>query len=123
MLDTIEEEQLKEIERRRRIFREVQVFPDIKNKTVIIVDDGIATGSTIFAAIKLCKKRGAEKIIVAAPVSSNETESDLLEEADEVVILVKPERFYSVSQVYESFENITDEDALDYLKKWEKKTV
>lgn len=123
MMDTIEEEQLMEIERRKRIFREVQAFPDIKNKTVIIVDDGIATGATIFAAIKLCKKRGAAKVVVAAPVSADRTESDLSEEADDVVILVKPERFYSVSQVYESFGNITDEDALDFLKKWEKKTV
>lgn len=123
MIDAIEEEQLMEIERRKRIFRQVQMFPEIKNKTVIIVDDGIATGSSIFAAIKLCKKRGAAKIIVASPVSSNRIESDLLEEADEVVILVKPENFYSVSQVYEYFENLSDEEALDFLKKWEKKTV
>lgn len=123
MIDNIEEEQLMEIERRKRILREVQVFPDIKDRLVIVVDDGIATGATIFAAIKMCKKRGAAKIIVAAPVSSKRIESDLLQEADDVVILIKPEKFYSVSQVYESFQDLADEEVIDYLRKWESKTV
>lgn len=121
MIDTIEEEQLMEIERRKSILRNIQVFPDIKDRSVIIVDDGIATGATIFAAIKMCKKRGAAKIIVAAPVSSARIERDLLQVVDDVVILIKPERFYSVSQVYESFQNFTDEEAIDYLRKWESK--
>lgn len=123
MLDNIEEQQQCEIERRKQIFRRVQVFPEIKNRAVIIVDDGIATGSTIFAAIRSCEKRGAAKIIVAAPVCAKGTESKLLQEADEVIALITPEQFFAVSQFYESFPEVNEQDALDFLKKWEKRTV
>lgn len=123
MIDDIEEQQLKEINRRKRIFREVQVFPEIKDRTVIITDDGIATGATIFAAIRLCKKRGAKKIIVAAPVCAKSSKSELLQEADEVVILKEPEQFFAVSQFYESFPGLSEQEAMDFLKKWEKRTV
>ncbi|OQP63820.1 phosphoribosyltransferase [Niastella vici] len=123
MIDNIEEDQQREIEHRKRIFRESQVFPDIKDKTVIIVDDGVATGATIFAATRMCKKRGAAKIVVAAPVCSQRTENDLLHEADEVVMLEKPEHFSAVSQAYESFQNLSDQEALEFLEKWEKKTI
>jgi predicted phosphoribosyltransferase len=123
MMDEIEDELKKEIAHSKYIFRESHIFPNIKGKTVIIVDDGIATGSTIFAALKMCKKRGASAIVVAAPVCSKRTENDLLKEASEVVILEKPDHFFSVSQVYESFQNLTDEEALEFLRKWEKETV
>lgn len=123
MIDNIEEQKLYEIECRKRILREVQVFPDIKNKTVIIVDDGIATGATIFAAIKMCKSKGAAKIIVAAPVCTVGTKNELLQEADDVVILNNPEKFYAVAQFYDSFRDLNDQETLDFLKKCEKRTV
>ena len=123
MMDNIEEQQEKEIERRKRIFREIQLFPHIKDKTVIIVDDGIATGATIFAAIKMCKKRGASKIVVAAPVCAKKTETNLLQEADEVVVLEMPQRFIAVSQFYQSFGNLSDQEALEFLEKWENETA
>ena len=123
MIDELEDRQREEIEYRKRIFRHVQVFPVIKGKTVIIVDDGIATGATAFAAIKMCKKRGAAKIVVAAPVCSKSTAIDLLHEADEVIALEIPEHFISVSQVYESFRNLTDLEALAFLEQWENKIV
>lgn len=122
-IDEIEDQQLQEIERRTRIFREIQLFPDIKDKTVIIVDDGIATGATIFAAIKMCKKRGAAKIVVAAPVCSKGTAGELQQEVDEVVALEIPKRFFAISQYYESFRNLTDGEALEFLEQWENKTV
>lgn len=123
MIDFIEDQQLMEIERRKEIFREVQAFPDIKGKTVIIADDGIATGATIFAAMEMCKKRGAAKIVVAAPVCAKQTKSDLQQEADEVIILETPEMFFSVSQVYDWFQDVSDVEALEFLKKWEKETA
>ena len=119
-IDTVEEQQIKEIERRKQIFRKDQPLPDIKNKTVIIVDDGIATGATIFAAIKMCKKKEAGKIVVAAPVASERIEKELLKEANEVVILEKPAFFHAVSQAYESFGNLTDQQALLFMERWEK---
>jgi putative phosphoribosyl transferase len=120
MMDEIEEEQQQEIERRKQTLRKGQPLPDIKNKIVIITDDGIATGATIFAAIKMCKKRKAAKIVVAAPVAAESKEKELLQDADEVVILETPDRFYAVSQAYESFYNLTDNEALEFMERWEK---
>jgi len=121
--ETIQEvvdEQKKEISRRVTILRQGKPLPELKGRTVILVDDGIATGATIFAAIEMCKKRNAGKIIVAAPVSGYEMEKQLAEKADEVVILEKPDDYFAVSQGYLSFYNLSDEDALIFMQRWEK---
>jgi predicted phosphoribosyltransferase len=121
--ETIQEvvnEQKKEITRRVTILRQGKPLPELKGRTVILVDDGIATGATIFAAIEMCKKRNAEKIIVAAPVSGYEMEEELAEKADEVVILEKPGDYFAVSQAYLSFYNLSDENALKFMQRWEK---
>lgn len=123
MIDEIEDRKLEEIQYRKQLFREIQAFPDIKNKTVILVDDGIATGSTFMAAIKMCRKKGAGKIVAAAPVCAKRTVNELQREADEVVILETPEYFIAVSQFYGSFRNLTDQEALAFLEQWEKKTA
>ncbi|MDP4284297.1 MAG: phosphoribosyltransferase family protein [Bacteroidota bacterium] len=119
-INTVVDEQKKEIERRITILRKGKPLPELKGRTVILVDDGIATGATIFAAIEMCKNRNAGKIIVAAPVSGYEMEEKLAGKADEVVILEKPEDYYAVSQAYMSFYNLSDEDALKYMQRWEK---
>jgi predicted phosphoribosyltransferase len=119
-IDTAVAQQKKEIQRRINILRDGQPLPEIKNKIVMIVDDGIATGATIFAAIKMCRKKGATKIIVAAPVSGNDIIKELEKEADEVVILETPFLYHAVSQVYESFQQVTDEEAKELLQRWDK---
>lgn len=119
-ITAVEEEQEKEIERRIKILRKGKPLPELKGRTVILVDDGIATGATIFAAIELCKKRDAGKIVVAAPVSGFDMEEKLLKKVDDVVILEKPDGFYAVSQVYEMFYNLSDDDALEFMERWEK---
>lgn len=113
-------EQKKEISRRITILRQGKPLPELKGRIVILVDDGIATGATIFAAIEMCKKRNARKIIVAAPVSGYEMEEELAKKADEVVILEKPDDYFAVSQAYLSFYNLSDEDALKFMQRWEK---
>jgi predicted phosphoribosyltransferase len=113
-------EQKKEISRRIAILRQGKPLPELKGRTVILVDDGIATGATIFAAIEMCKKRNAGKIIVAAPVSGYEMEEQLAEKADEVLVLEKPDDYFAVSQAYLSFYNLSDEDALKFMQRWEK---
>ncbi|AEV98228.1 phosphoribosyltransferase [Niastella koreensis] len=123
MLDNIEEQQQQEIERRKQVFRKVQVLPEINNRTIIIADDGIATGATIFAAIKMCKQKGAAKIIVAAPVCAKSTANELIKEADEVIMLTTPDQFMAVAQFYESFRDLSDQETLDFLKRWEKRAV
>ena len=119
-IDVAVAQQKKEIERRVKILRKGEQLPEMKNKIVIIVDDGIATGATIFAAIKMCKKRGASKIIVGAPVSGIDMADKLKKEVDEVVILETPDFFHAVSQGYESFPTVTDDEALELLEKWKK---
>ncbi|KAA9035665.1 phosphoribosyltransferase [Ginsengibacter hankyongi] len=112
--------QKKEIERRIKILRKGKPLPDLKDRTVILADDGIATGATIFAAIEMCKKRKAGKIVIAAPVSGYDMEEMLGEKADEVIILEKPGDFFAVSQAYQSFYNLSDDDALGFMERWEK---
>lgn len=119
-IDEAIEFQKQEIERRIKTFRKGEKLPSLENKTVIIVDDGIATGATMLAAVLMCKKHGAQKIIVAAPVASAETKKELGKEVDETVILETPPFYYAVSQVYHSFYNLTDEEALEFVKRWEK---
>jgi putative phosphoribosyl transferase len=109
----IEEEatfQLDEIKRRMREYKGTDEFPDVKDRTVIIVDDGIATGFTILAAIKSIKTQGANKVIVAVPVAPTDTVEKLSKEVDEVVCLEIPEEFYAVGMHYKSFSEVSDEE-------------
>jgi putative phosphoribosyl transferase len=88
---------------------------ELKGKTVIIVDDGIATGNTIIAAIRLLRKSIPNKIIVAVPVSSSSAMERISKEADEVISILVPYDFHGVGQFYESFETVSDEEVKNYL--------
>ncbi len=110
-------EQKEEIERRIAVLRKGEKLPELKDKTVILVDDGIAMGSTIYASIQLCKNKQAKKIIVASPVSGVETAEQLKSMVDEVVILEKPQFFQAVAQVYQNWYDVSDEEVIEILKK------
>lgn len=90
---------------------------NLKNKKVIIVDDGIATGNTMMLTIELIKKNEPEKIIVATPVAPPESIQKIVENVDEVVCLSVPEFFIGVSQFYENFEQVNDETVIELLRK------
>ncbi|MEG0371767.1 MAG: phosphoribosyltransferase family protein, partial [Clostridium sp.] len=90
-------------------------FPDVKNRTVIIIDDGIATGFTIQAAIKSVKKHNPKKIILAIPVASKDTISTLEKITDEIICLFIPYDFYAVGSYYKSFEQTTDEEVFNII--------
>ncbi|HYF84781.1 MAG TPA: phosphoribosyltransferase family protein [Clostridia bacterium] len=114
----IEEEaafQLDEIKRRMREYRGTDDFPNVKDRTVIIVDDGIATGFTILAAIKSIKKQGANKVIVAVPVAPRDTVEKLSREVDEVICLEVPEEFYAVGMHYKNFSEVSDEEVAEII--------
>lgn len=89
----------------------------IKGKTVIIIDDGIATGNTLLAAVRLLRKNNPDKIIVAVPVASNSAVEKISKEADEVITIIVPYDFHGVGQFYESFETISDDEVTEYLNK------
>ena len=119
--DTIQEivrGQGEEIEHRIQRFRQGRALPDMQNRIVIIVDDGIATGSTLLAAIKLCKARQAAWIVVAVPVASQKL-GEIKELADDLVIFQQPNAFHSVGQVYLDFHQLTDQEVNTILEDYD----
>jgi putative phosphoribosyl transferase len=111
-------DQEKEIRRRISALRGGRPLPLISGRTVILVDDGIAMGSTMRASVSLCRHRKAGRIVVAAPVGGASAVSVFNELADEVVILTTPVLFRAVAQVYEHWYDVSDEEVIDILKKW-----
>lgn len=89
--------------------------PDYDGITVLIVDDGVATGATTIACIRQIKNEGAARVVLAVPVAPPDTVDQLLTEADEVICVESPPHFGAVGQFYESFEQVSDERAKRYL--------
>lgn len=117
--DYLEQEiahQLKEINRRLKTYKGSPSLSSAKGKTVIVIDDGIATGFTILAAIKSIKKQGARKIIIAVPVAPADTIEKLAKEVDEVICLAVPDYFYAVGQQYQEFDQTTDQEVIRLVK-------
>jgi putative phosphoribosyl transferase len=110
VLDRVAKEELEEVERRERVYRGRRPAVDIRDRTVILVDDGIATGSTVRAAIQAARERGARKIVVATPVAPPETVRQLAREADDVVCLATPRLFMAISPWYRHFPQLEDQE-------------
>ncbi len=115
-LDKIVAQQVKEAERRVKKYRQGVALPDMQGKIVILIDDGIATGLTMRAAIVAAKGKDAEKIIVAVPHGAAETLAALRGEADEVIALDEPEWYGAVGQFYKDFPQVEDEEVLELLR-------
>lgn len=111
------ERQLHEIKRRLHMYGGDRPYPNLKGKTVILVDDGIATGATMMAAIASIRKKGAEKIIVAVPVAPSSTLSKLRRNVDKLICLHTPEPFFAVGQFYRIFDQTSDEEVISLLKR------
>jgi predicted phosphoribosyltransferase len=110
LIDAVSQREQRELERRERAYRGMRPAPDVRGKIVILVDDGLATGSTMRAAVAALKQQQPARVVVAVPVASPETCEDLRREADEVVCLVTPEPFYAVGLWYQDFSQTTDEE-------------
>jgi putative phosphoribosyl transferase len=106
-----------EIQRRLLRYRGVVPYPDLKNRDVIVVDDGVATGSTLKAALKLLRRRGAKSVTVAVPVGPPDTIRELEKLANHVVCLHAPSLFYAIGQFYEDFSQTSDEEVADLLRR------
>src|SRR5207253_2545704 len=104
-----------ELQRREQIYREGRPPPELRDRIVILVDDGLATGATMRAAVKALRERGAAKIVVAVPVGPPDTCHALEERADETICLSTPEFFQAVGQYYEDFSQTSDEDVRELL--------
>ncbi len=120
-VDTIEvvmERELQVLEHREKLYRGDRPPPDVK-KTVILVDDGIATGATTRVAIKALKKLGCKKIVVATPVIPPDTFKQLQKEGDEIICLAMPTSFYAIGVWYQDFSQTSDEEVIELLAKAE----
>lgn len=115
VLERVTAQETRELERREVEYRAGRPAPDLHGKTVILVDDGLATGATMRAAVKALKQREIARCVVGVPVSSPETCAELREEVDEIVCAMTPEDFRAVGQFYEDFSQTTDEEVSELL--------
>jgi putative phosphoribosyl transferase len=115
-VEAVAAEEQREVERQRRAFRDDLPLPELAGRTVIVVDDGLATGSTMRAAVKALRRRDPARIVVAAPVGAAETCRVLATEADQVVCPNIPDDFHAVSLWYDEFLQTTDQEVRDLLE-------
>jgi putative phosphoribosyl transferase len=109
-------EQLREIQRRLKIYRGDEPFPDVRDRTAVVVDDGIATGSTARAALRWLRAQGARPVELAVPVAPEAAANEFKDEADRIVILASPPRFLAVGQWYANFDQVSDEEVVAALR-------
>jgi putative phosphoribosyl transferase len=110
-IDAMVERERHEITRRIQLYRDGRKLPDLGGKTVIVIDDGLATGSTMLAAVKSLRVAKPARIVVAVPVAPPATCDHLAEEVDKVVCLQAPEPFMAVGAWYEDFPQVSDQEA------------
>lgn len=105
-----------EVKKRYELFRGKKAMYSVKNKIVIVVDDGIATGATMIMAVQILKKQNPKKIVLAIPVAPPDTVKKLKTIADEVICLHAPVFFMAIGQFYHEFQQVEDEEAKQYLQ-------
>lgn len=113
--NAVRDEQLTEIERRRKLYLGNRPHPELKGKTVIIIDDGIATGATIRAALRAIRMRKPRKLILAVPVAPTQSLNDLRDEADDILCLEDYEEFGAIGFYYADFRQVSDTEVIDLL--------
>jgi putative phosphoribosyl transferase len=115
ILDGIVREKERELEQQEKAYRGERPPTQIEGRTVILVDDGLATGASMRAAVQAVKKKSAKSVIVAVPVGSADTCNQLQSEVDEVICGMTPEPFYAVGAWYSDFMQVTDEEVRELL--------
>ena len=115
IIEAVTTKEISELERREHEYRDGRPAPELQGNTVILIDDGLATGATMRAAVKALRQRGAAKIVVAVPVGPPETCKEFEDVADEVVCASAPEFFQAVGQYYEDFSQTSDEEVRQLL--------
>ncbi len=117
-LEQERQRQLEEIERRKKVFRAVRPQAALSGRTVIVTDDGIATGSTMIAALKTVHAHRPHDVIVAVPVATEDRIEEVRTLCDRVVCLEVPETFWAVGQFYRSFEQVSDDRVVELLREY-----
>lgn len=109
-------EEIEEAKRRIKLYRKGRGLPDMTGKTAVIIDDGVATGATIRAAVLAARHQHAERVIVAVPHGAKESLDVLRKEADEVIVLYEPKWYGAVGEYYETFGQTSDEEVLALME-------
>lgn len=117
VLDAVAAEEWQELRRREQLYRANRQLPRIKSRTVILIDDGLATGSTMRAASRALRKLNPHRIIVAVPVASAESCEALSQEVDDIICLRTPEPFRAVGYWYEDFSETSDDEVRELLQR------
>ncbi len=115
VIEEVAEREQKELERRERLYRDELPPPDVRDRTIILVDDGLATGSTMRAAVAALRKQHPAHIVVAVPVAAPVVRDEFKAEVDEIVCASTPEPFFGVGYWYEDFSQTSDEEVHDLL--------
>jgi len=114
-LEAVIRSEQQELERRERLYRDDLPPPDVRGRAALLVDDGLATGSTMLAAVRALRTRQPERIVVAVPIAAAETCEQLRSDADEVICASTPELFRAVGLWYEDFSQTSDDEVRDLL--------
>jgi putative phosphoribosyl transferase len=114
-VDAVAQRELRELERRERLYRGGRPPPEVRGRTVILVDDGLATGATMRAAVQAMRQQHAARIVAAVPIASRDACEALRAEADDVICAMTPEPFLAVGQGYDDFTQTTDDEVCRLL--------
>jgi putative phosphoribosyl transferase len=115
IINKVAEKEQQELERRERLYRDDRPAPDLHGRTVILVDDGLATGATMRAAVRALQQQQPAQLVVGVPVSSPETCQEFQTEVDDIVCAMTPRPFHSVGLWYDDFSQTTDDEVRDLL--------
>jgi putative phosphoribosyl transferase len=115
VIEKIAAQEQRELERREWLYRDDRQPPDVRGKTVILVDDGLATGASMYAAATALRELGPDRIVVAVPTAAPETCDAFRDAVDEIVCAITPDPFYAVGLWYEDFSQTTDDEVRDLL--------
>ncbi|MGL4622479.1 phosphoribosyltransferase [Chroococcidiopsis sp.] len=115
-IERVTARQQQELERRERLYRQNRPFPQLRDRTIILVDDGLATGATMRAAVKALQLQQPAAIVIAVPVASPETQQELATQVDEIVCVETPAPFFSVGSWYAEFPQTTDTQVRELLQ-------
>jgi len=117
LIESVTERETVELDRREQTYRNGRSAPELRDRVVILVDDGLATGATMRAAVKALRQRGVARIVVAVPVGPPDTCREFEDAADETVCASMPEFFQAVGQYYEDFSQTSDEEVRELLSR------
>ncbi len=117
VIDQVAEEEKRELERRQRAYRDDRPPPDVRGKSAILTDDGLATGSTMRAAVQAVRESFPARIVVAVPAAPPDVCEQLRQEVDQVICTITPEPFHGVGLWYDNFEQVSDAEVRDLLQR------